>query len=108
MNPVCPTVLADGMVITPPTPKVRSVATPLAGLPGIVVDDEAAVQKAINDEFRNRARYSLAKSYEWQLKLEKARETYAMVEGAFADQAQSRARDLNRTSTHDFYDKYAQ
>jgi len=42
------------------------------------------------------------------MKLEQAKETYAKVEGAYAMEAQMRMRDLDRPSTHSFYDQYAQ
>ena len=59
-------------------------------------------------ELKNRALYSLGKSLEWQIKLEQAKEAYSKVTGAFAVEAQSRVRDLERKGTHTFYEQIAQ
>lgn len=61
-----------------------------------------------SSEIRNRALYCLAKSLEWQMKLQQAREVYLQVEGAFALEAQGRARDLSRKGTKTFYEQFAQ
>jgi hypothetical protein len=62
---------------------------------------------AAEPELKNRARFGLAKSYEWQMLLTKAREEYAKVEGPFRPLAQARMHDLGRASTENFYTAYA-
>jgi hypothetical protein len=61
-----------------------------------------------SSEIKNRALYCLAKSLEWQLKLQQAREVYLQVEGAFALEAQGRAQDLSRKDIQTFYEQFAQ
>ncbi len=59
-----------------------------------------------DSELKNRARFGLAKSYEWQMLLTKAREEYAKVEGPFRPMAQARMHDLEQASTEQFYNAY--
>jgi hypothetical protein len=57
---------------------------------------------------KNHALFCLAKSYEWQMKINQAKQYYAQVQGPFHDEAQARVRDLDRKATQDFYEKFAE
>ncbi|NIL99301.1 MAG: hypothetical protein GTO53_14515 [Planctomycetales bacterium] len=72
-------------------------------------DQYQIVAQAVHDPtLKNRALFSLGKSYEWQRKFAKAREYYQQVAGPYRDQAQARAQQLQLSSIDTFYQKFAE
>jgi len=69
---------------------------------------ESVIRSSSDERLVNRARFGIARIYEMQNDLEKAREEYLKVQGGFEELAKQRAEELEKEETREAYDWLAQ